>query len=298
MTFRRKHPYLFLELIGFGILLLDGIFTFIAGLLELFCDPVYMIIVLAAMAAGFIILVSPAIVFLIRKKGDSRKFDNMAIHLCSTSRKYRWQTIFICFFCVFLFVAVAGASAYIGLPFLAFLGVYPAALVYIPWTKYMLKNFYGDKEAEKHCNLINVADADFFDRVDINTALSSFGPQFGTFSFNPGIKPSESYSGKYLNLVYSALRFEGKLRSDILNIYILDIKCVNEKFGISLDEEESYLWCIPISELSDSGDLRRLTREIFCPLPHVIYITLYEQLNREPTEWELGEIDEDELDDE
>lgn len=98
MKFHKKHPYLFWELIGLAVLFVDFIFMVCMVFLDLEGDAVYATIAFTTIFAGFIILLSPAIIFIKRRKSeDSIRYDNFAEEI-TFEKKFRWLESGTCFY--------------------------------------------------------------------------------------------------------------------------------------------------------------------------------------------------------
>lgn len=272
MKFSQKHPYLFWELIGLAVLFIDFVLIVCCfGLLNLKNDVVYATIVFTAIFAGFIMFLSPIIIFFRRRKSESTiRYDNFAEAIIFEKKSDVWKAIPVFIISLLVCVAVIGFMCYTGLVVLVPLGFYAAAAVCMPWRKYMLSKFYKVKNAEKYCEIIRADGSDFFDRLDKEYTLTAF---------NIGNKPND----ELLNFLYNAMNFKGFIKDNKLRIYILDNAFIRKNYSFKTNPKLSLLCILPGDlNISDKNELSRLfnnrTNTIFNSYEKVIHTLIENHL--------------------
>ena len=272
MKFHKKHPYLFWELIGLAVLFIDFLLIVcFFGLLDLKGDAVYATIVFTAIFAGFIILLSPAIIFIRhRKSASSIRYYNFADAIIFEKKSDVLKAVLVFIISLLVFIAVAGFMCYTGFVIFIPLAIYAAAAVYIPWKKYTLSKFYKVKNAEKYCELICADDSDFLDRLDKEYTLTVF---------NIGNKPD----AELLNFLYNAMNFKGFIKDNKLRIYILDNAFISKTYSFKTEPNLSLLCILPDDlNLSDKNELSKLfnyrTSALFDKYEAVIHILIEEYI--------------------
>ena len=96
MNFRRRHPYLFWQIIGWAILLADFGFLVISAM-EGFDDWCYPVIVFTFLAGLFIVAGTPVIIKLIKQKITPESDVNAQIQRRRLSQYSLWAVFW--FFC-------------------------------------------------------------------------------------------------------------------------------------------------------------------------------------------------------
>lgn len=237
-----------MELIGLAVLFIDFVLIVCCfGLFNLNGDAVYATIVFPAIFAGFIIFLSPMIVFIKRRKSKSSiKYDNFAEAIIFEKKSDVLKAIPIFIISLLVCVAVIGFMCYTGFVIFAPLGFYTAAAVYVPWRKHTLSKFYKVKNAEKYCEIICDDGSDFLDRLDTEYTLTAF---------NIGNKPND----EPLNFLYNAMNFKGFIKDNKLRIYILDNAFINKNYSFKTNSNLSLLCILPDDlNLSDKNELSKL----------------------------------------
>lgn len=267
MKFHKKHPYLFWELIGLAVLFVDFIFMVCMVFLDLEGDAVYATIAFTTIFAGFIILLSPAIIFIKRRKSeDSIRYDNFAEEITFEKNSDGWKAVLVFIISLLVFIAVAGFMCYTGFVILIPLAVYAAVAVYIPWRKHTLSKFYKVKNAERYCEIIRADDSDFLDRLDKEYTLTAL---------NVGNKPN----AELLNFLYNTMNFKGFIKDNKLRIYIFDNNFIRKAYS-----NLSLLCILPEDlNLSDKNELSKLfhnrTNTIFDSYEAVMHALIEEYIN-------------------
>lgn len=239
MKFREKHPYLFWELIGLAVLFIDFLILIVfVVLLGEETDAVFATVVFTAIFAGFILFLSPAIVYIKRKNSKNSlkaRLDRFAVNLCTRNHKYVVKTLFVCLLALFAFIIVAGIFCYLGWAVFAPLGIYAGAVIYIAWEKHILSEFYKVENAEQYCELITVEDTAFFDNINKKETLTSI-----IFDLP---------EPEFLNFIYNRLNFQEVLKDKKLKIYVVNAECLNKKYSFKTDPDLCLL-CIMREDLN------------------------------------------------
>lgn len=269
MKFVKKHPYLFYELIGFAVLFVDFVFLVICSLLGAENDAVFAIIVITAIFASSIIFISPAIIFIRRRKSESLKYDNLADAIIF-KKSDGWKASLAMIISLIVFLVVTGFICYTGFVILTPIGIYAAAAVYIPWKRHYLSKFYKVKNAEKYCEIICADGSDFLDRLDKKYTLTAI---------NIGNKPNN----ELLNFLYNAMNFKGFIKDKKLRVYILDNAFISKNYSFKTNPELSLLCIIPDDlNLSDKNELSEMfnnrTNTIFDSYETVIHTLIADYL--------------------
>ena len=271
MKFSKRHPYLFWELIGLAVLFFDFIFVVCMVFLDLEGDAVYATIVFTAIFAGFIIFLSPVIIFIRRRKSvSSIRYDNFADAIIFEKKSDVWKAVLVFIISLLVFIAVAGFMCYTGFVIFIPLAIYAAAAIYIPWRKYTLSKFYKVKNAERYCEIIRADDSDFLNRLDKKYTLTAF---------NIGNKPN----AELLNFLYNAMNFKGFIKDNKLRIYILDNAFISKTYNFKTDPNLSLLCILPDDlNLSDKNELSKLfnnrTSAMFDSYETAIHILIVEYI--------------------
>lgn len=249
MTFSEKHPYLFWELIGFLVLFADFVFLAVCAVLDFKNDAVYATIVFTAIGAGFIIFLSPAIIFLKRRGYKRSRFDNNIEIIMMRKESRAFLLTFVIIAMLLAFLIVAGISCYTGFVIFAPLGVYPSAIIYFSYKKYIRHKFYKVKNARKYCEFIVADDDNFFDIIDKNYTI--------TLSDNYRIPSDE-----LLDFLYNALNYRGLIKYNKLVIYTIDNACLSEKYSFETTEYLN-LFCVVPEDLniSDKKELDEIFKK-------------------------------------
>lgn len=161
MSFKQRHPYLFWQLIGWGIMAADAAFFFV-GALNNFGEWSYPIIVFAFIAALFAVAASPFIVRVMRKKNvpqnDSaytEKIIRAKISAINFARKKGHEGLiaFLAIFSILFFIFAAyllGEHVNLALGFASMVLALISPFVIIgSYFTVMTKKFFAVKNGEK-----------------------------------------------------------------------------------------------------------------------------------------------------
>ena len=183
MNFRQRHPYLFWQLIGWGLILADFVFLVAAAMLD-FGEWCYPVIVFTFIAAIMAIGASPFIVhFRYRKAVPNNKYDyaerliRSKIEAIQFARKVGHQGLaaFAGMFSLLFFIGAAyylGEHVHLALGFASI--VLALAAPFIIWGSYsasMTRRFFTVKNGEKLIDLTQPADLKILGREDPRTIV-------------------------------------------------------------------------------------------------------------------------------
>ena len=247
MNFRQRHPYLFWQLIGWGLMLADFLFLVICALLE-FGEWCYPVIVFTFIAAIMAIGASPFIVhFRCRKAVPHNKYDyaerliRSKIEAIQFARKAGHQGLaaFGGIFSLLFFFAAAyylGEHVHLALGFASI--VLALAAPFIIWGSYsarMTRRFFTVKNGEKLIDLTQPADLKILGREDPRTIVIQGKPD-----------------DVLLNFFYNWLR--PYLRTERLTLYRIPAPDLCRDYQpASVLRYEHILFCIPGEQLDIIG---------------------------------------------
>lgn len=216
-SFINKHPYLFWQLMGLALFLID----FIYFSLNLDNENIsYPFVVFTGLGGSMAIILSPLFIKLSKRKastGKSKTIGELNSYIINTYAKnhiYKCSLLFILAFVVTIFTM--GGLIYIGLTFIIPAAFYLPVLMYILWKDYVIKKFYKIKDADGCCEIIKVQDLSFLDKLYDESAITFFREP------EPLI----------LDFLYNLLNNQNLLKIRALRIYSLTYKDVGEKFDI------------------------------------------------------------------
>ena len=253
MKFKQRHPYLFWQIIGWGIFLADFAFLVVAALNN-FGEWQYPVIVFTFMAALFAVAVSPFIVRFTRKRNVpqnqsayTEKIIRSKISAINFARKkgHEGAAAFLAVFLVIFFFFAAyilGEHVHLALGFAAMVlaMIAPFVIISAYYTR-TTKKFFTVKNGEK---LIDMFHAD-----DLKQ-LYETNPRVLIVSGEP--------TPVLLNFIYNWLKFY--LKSERLTLYRIPAP---ELCGVFTPANflayENILFCI----LEDQFDLTKETGELF-----------------------------------
>ena len=196
MKFRRRHPYLFWQIIGWAILLADFGFLVISAM-EGFDDWCYPVIVFTFLAGLFIVAGTPVIIKLIKQKITPESDVNAQIQR-QISRKvmeiseirHTGAATFVAIFVmggilVFLFAAyLLGEYVHLALGFaMLVLMVIEPFLTVIIYKSVSAKKFYVIKNGEKYINAEKPADMRDLFRENPPTLVMTGAPDTAVLNF-------------------------------------------------------------------------------------------------------------------
>ncbi len=170
MNFKQRHPYLFWQLIGWGIFLADFAFLVVAALND-FGEWQYPVIVFTFIAALFAVAASPFIVRFTRKRdvpqnenGYPEKIIRSKISAINFARKTGHEALaaFLAFFSIIFFFFAAyilGERVHLALGFTSMVMAVIAPFVIISayYTR-MTKKFFTTKNGEKLVDIYHPED--------------------------------------------------------------------------------------------------------------------------------------------
>lgn len=253
MRFAQKHPYLFWQLIGWGIFLADFAFLVIAALND-FGEWQYPVIVFAFIAALFAVAASPFIVRFTRKRNvpqnDSaytEKIIRAKISAINFARKKGHEALaaFLTFFSIiFFFFAAYLLGEYIHLAF-GFAAIVmaltsPFIIVGAYYTS-ITRKFFAVKNGEKLVDLYHPEDVKALYNANSRTFVLVGEP-----------------TAVFLNFVYNWLRFY--LKTERLELYRVPAPALCRDFTPApFLGYDSILLCFP----EEQFDLTKEKSELF-----------------------------------
>lgn len=280
MNFRQRHPYLFWQLIGWGILIADFVFLTVSAVCE-FGEWCYPVIVFAFIGALIAIFVSPIIVRFTRKKDmpetadENKQLKNMIrtkINAITMARK--GPPAIITAVSAALSVPVLGMATYyvgeyVNLA-LGFLGIVlmfavPITIVGVYFSQ-ITRNFFAMKNGDKYVDLTRPDDLQTLGEMDPPTLL-----MIG------------EASDILLNFLYNWLRYY--LKTERLTLYQIPAPdlCRDYKPSDVLSYEDVLL-CIPADQLDlskEKGTLFKRECEIIGAFPFRAFVIIQDNV-RDP----------------
>lgn len=253
MKFPEKHPYLFWELIGFGVIFVDFIFLVFMALLDLKGDTVYLTIVMTAIIGSSIIFLSPAVIFLKRREYKRSGFDNRIEMIMIQKKSGAFLAVFVIIAMFLVFLIVVGFSCYTGFVIFAPLGIYPSAIIYFSYKKYIRYKFYKVKNTRKYYQFITVDDSNFLDTLDKNYTIALYDTSY---------QPSD----EVLDFLYNALNFRGLIKYNKLLVYTICNDRLSEKYNLKTTENLNLFCVLPETlNISDKKELDEVFRKHILP---------------------------------
>ncbi len=244
MGFHERHPYLFWQLIGWGLVVGDFLFLVVCALCD-FGEWCYPVLVFTFIGALFIVSLSPIIVRFSRSKAVPQSEDKLLerfirtkISAVNAARRSKAKTALILlsvFGSMFVFTAAAyylGKYVNLALGFAGLVMMAGAPLVIILcMMENGIRRFFSVKNAEKLIDLVQPPDLNALSAEDMPTL--AFG----------GEPPAA-----FLNFLYNWLKYY--LRGERLTFYRVAAPDLCKDFcpsdGLSY---ENVLFCIPVSQL-------------------------------------------------
>lgn len=272
MNFRQRHPYLFFQLIGWGILLADAAFLVCAAMSD-WGEWCYPIIVFTFIAALFFVAASPIIVHFARKKdvpqnesAYTEKVIRGKISELNTVRKTGHQTLaaFLTFFSMIFFMFAAFILGEHVHPALGFAGIVaaiiaPFVIIGIYSTR-MTRNFFTVKSGEKLIDFL---------KPDNLTEIFEVNP--------PTLVVRGEPNAVLLNFFCNWLKYY--LKTERLTLYRISAPDLCHDFQpVSQLSYEDVLLCIPTEQLDLTKEKEVLfNREcaIMGAFPFRAFLTLY-----------------------
>lgn len=243
MNFRQRHPYLFFQLIGWGILFTDFLFLVCATLHD-FGEWCYPIIVFTFIVSLFFVAASPVIVHFVRKRdvpqnksAYTEKVIRGKISELNTARKTGHPALaaFLTFFSIIFFMFAAfilGERVHLALGFAGIVMAIIAPFVIIGiYSTRMTKGFFTVKSAEKLIDFL---------KPDNLSKLSEVNP--------PTLVVSGEPDTVLLNFFYNWLKYY--LKTERLTLYRIPAPDLCHDFQpMSQLRYEDVLLCIPTEQL-------------------------------------------------
>lgn len=243
MNFRQRHPYLFWQLIGWGILLANAAFLVCATMSD-WGEWCYPIIVFTFIAALFFVAASPVIVHFVRKRdvpqnksAYTEKVIRGKISELNTARKTGHPALaaFLTFFSIIFFMFAAfilGERVHLALGFAGIVIAIIAPFVIIGvYSTRMTKGFFTVKSAEKLIDFL---------KPDNLSELSEVNPPTLVIRGQPDTV--------LLNFFYNWLKYY--LKTERLTLYRISGTDLCHDFqSISQLQSEYVLLCIPTEQL-------------------------------------------------
>lgn len=228
MKFRKKHPYLFWQMIGFvfvGAVIFHMLYALHSGWNDSF-------IVVMLMVSCLIIIGSPLMIRLLQKneqeqENESGVIDNAIFEYHVLTKGHASEVAVIA---LLFAIPLAGTMyfCYVGLPFLFPITLYLDVLVYQMWKVRLTNRFYRYKDGEKKCRVIEASDEEI-EKLCLDNAVSYIH------------EPDEDF----LRFLYNLVRGKSELSDDTLEIYSVSAERVNELYGTELDLDSKPMLCIP-----------------------------------------------------
>lgn len=272
MNFSKRHPYLFWEIIGAGLLLADLAFAFVSFMCE-FGEWCYPVIAFSGIGAMSFMVISPLIVYAKRRKlipdGDHKELERILFdkiyavnRVRSRSREGLFAALgfigfFVCFFGVYLLGEYV--SIVLGLVSLILTLAMPF-LMLICSRKLALKDFYKAPEGEKLIDFLIPGDVGKF----IEDTVDDTNP--------PAVVVATDMPEMFWNFFYNWLSFY--LKNERLELYILPSQEPRRCFASADEEPNDFLYCIPTGQLDiskEKGRMFNLECDIMGALPLSIF---------------------------
>lgn len=255
MSFKQKHPYIFWQLIGWGILLADFLFLVIAALCD-FGEWSYPIMVFTFIGALFVIFVSPIIVHFSRKKdipqNENNRLENLMrgkINAISMARKNSFSVIAVV--SAIASVPILGVVTYylgkyvnlaLGFAGIVMMFAVPCIIVGIYFST-VTKRFFTVKNGGKYVDLT---------RPDDLKTLAASNPRTLVVYGDP--------DPVLLNFFYNWLRYY--LKTERLVLYMIPApELCRDYLPTSELCYEDILLCIPEEQLDLAGEKHTLFRK-------------------------------------
>lgn len=270
MSFRQRHPYLFWQLIGWGVLLADAGFLVISALCE-FGEWSYPIIVFTFIIGLFFVAASPIIVRLNRRRLVPQNTDADMERVITDKLSFVLNVrhgvaadvamaagVFGSVI-VFIFAAyILGEHVHLALGFVCMvLAIVSPILIIGIYSKRKTRRFFAVQNGEKLVDLYHPDDVGF---------LLGTNPRTLVFSGEPG--------AVLLNFFYNWLRFY--LKSERLELYRVPAPDLCRGFTPSrfLDYGDILL-CIPEEQLDLNGEKEALFKkecDIMSAFPFSVFV--------------------------
>ena len=235
--FRQKHPYLFWQLIGWGILAVAVGFLFL-GLVDVHSDFLMLLLVLLVILGSGAIFVSPPIIWCRNRPAQEERARTARI-FALYSQTHKAVTAIMVIATLLLFLAAAGVALRFGLVPLMVLAVYPAAIPYLLYTRAMKRWFYQIPNAEQYCHVRDLAAQEELEQFTRMPALVFFG-----------VDPDK----QFLRFIYHYFEKCGALKQQ--EIHLLRVPCswLRQMYDLSFLEETDHVLCITEAEIHITED--------------------------------------------
>lgn len=252
MDFKQRHPYLFWQLIGWGLMLADCTFLVYAAMSNL-GEWQYPVIVFTFIAALFFVAASPIIVRFVRKRvvpqnesAYTEKLIRGKIFALNSARKIGHPALaaFLVFFSIVFFIFAAfffGKHVCLALGFagLVMAIIAPFVIVSVYYTR-VTKNFFTVKSAEKLIDFLKPANLADLSEVNL-----------------PTLVVRGETDAVLLNFICNWLKYY--LKTERLTLYRISAPDLCHDFQpISQLRYEDVLLCIPAEQLDLTNEKETL----------------------------------------
>lgn len=262
MNFRQRHPYLFWQLIGWGIFLADFLFVVVIAIFEVgasikFGEWTYPVVAFTFIAGLFVVAVSPVIVRLTRRRlipqnNDAyteRLFAGKISALLEVRRgvgiSVLTAVLGVSSVIVFMFAAyILGDRVHLALGFACMvLAIISPFLILGIYAKSITRSFFTVKNGEKRVEFTIPADLKMLGQTNPRTLIIAGEP-----------------SSVLLNFFYNWLKFY--LQTERLTLYKISAPDLCHDFQpISQLRYEDVLLCIPAEQLDLTNEKETLFRD-------------------------------------
>lgn len=238
MRFYKKHTYLIWQLIGWS-LLLAAFIVMIVNLNDYHHNSVLGSFVFMTIFGTFAIFVSPLVIWLRKRDKAEQERNRCIMELNFKQHPAAESLMIVLIFLIFLTATIVCAR--LGLFYLFPLAFYLAAAPYCLFRHVIKKKFYQIPEAEKYCQICEVAQPE---------ALALF-EQSATFVYF-GIVPDD----KTLRFLYNFYHNCGSLRRE-QQLRLVRVRCamMNLRYGTLFANEDEAIWCVS----SEDVDVNKYT---------------------------------------
>ncbi len=239
-SFIKNHPYLFFELLGVGLIVVDFAYVFVAALVGIE-NINYLFIFLIGLIGFLLITLSPLCILIVRNsKKYTAHWDRIIMHLYAMEKGNKLGYI-IGFTLVGIAILAAVAMLVVGEEISMLLGIvifilsfYFDALLFKIYRKSIISKFYKVKNAYEKIRILEVKDTAFLDELYKDSSL--------TFAIKPDVE--------FLNFIYNWLNNKGLLKEECVNLFVVTGKDIREKYESILIDDNDVLLCIMMGDLS------------------------------------------------
>lgn len=242
MRFMKKHPYLFGQITGFLIIIVDFLILFIFTFLDdtLFNDTAILFVLLFFWSGLLIIVLSP-IYISIRGKDERRRYYNEVI-IEKHHSKYGKKSLIITgsfsiALCILTIVILNPGNPIFDTYDILFIFVIPFAVVMstIPFIIYystVKKKYYRIRKAEKLCKIVDISSLSALDDFYKTETAIFFG----------------EFDKLFFRFIYNYYNSFGILKKPEICFYRLNYAMLNSKYGFNFSDANDVLLCLPREE--------------------------------------------------